>query len=559
MKNIPSEVLSIEDFNSKFPEFEAILSEKLPSQMALEANIMIFPLVSFKGDERKERIWKREIKDNKGQVETFQELKFLAPGNLKLANGIIDRKLQILSFHLWQKYGSQENGMFWFTLRGLAEYLHLAPNGKNLKKIKEALGRLRMTSIVSTNAITKKADNGELITKSSEGYINFFSQLQFIFTGSGGTNDPETSKNLSYAQIHKFFINNFMRQYCGKIDLSLTLKLKQPASLGLYLMLCSRQVNEQGEILLSLPHLIDDIPLDPNKSKVAEYDRILDQSITELMKYGVIESCSKKERQKGAFIGEKKLDRIYFLFKISREVREIQLSLFPDSPKYDDSFEFDPVLSQVISLTGLDKETATKIMSSPEFEMSDVTQAFEVTAYNAIHGNKEIKNPELYIKSLARKKASLDPVQKKSLEKSLKKIDPRNPKQIPAKSYRPIPRVKEELIEYLINLGMWSNEAKNICRNQDIEKIALQINGWLIKHEGEDLKEHVKELASACKSPTGYESFNRTPIPESEFHEEGEFFIQGYSEHVKFKLRYDAEEFCKKNNIEFSKIYSSKI
>ena len=83
MKNIPSEVLSIKDFNQKFAEFEAVISEKLPSQMALEANIMIFPLVSFKGDDRKERIWKREIKDNKGQIETFQELKFLAPVNQK--------------------------------------------------------------------------------------------------------------------------------------------------------------------------------------------------------------------------------------------------------------------------------------------------------------------------------------------------------------------------------------------------------------------------------------------------------------------------------------------
>lgn len=559
MKNIPSEVLSIKDFNQKFAEFEAVISEKLPSQMALEANIMIFPLVSFKGDDRKERIWKREIKDNKGQVETFQELKFLAPGNQKLTNGIIDRKLQILSFHLWQKYGSQENGVFWFTLRGLAEFLHLAPNGKNLRKIKEALGRLRLTSIVSTNAITKKTENNELVTKTAEGYLNFFSQLQFIFTSTGDSNDPETSKNLSYAQIHTFFINNFMRQYCGKIDLNLTLKLKQPASLGLYLMLCSRQVNETGEILLSLPHLIDDIPLDPSKTKVAEYDRILNQSITELMKHGVIESCSKKERQKGTFIGEKKLDRIYFLFKISREVREIQLSLFPDIPKYDDSHEFDPVLTQMIALSGLDKETATKIMNSPEFEMSDVTQALEITAYNKIHGNKEIKNPELYLKSLARKKASLDPTQKKTLEKSLQKVDPRQPKQVPTKSTRPIPRLKEELIEYLVNLGMWSNEAKSICRNQDLDKILLQINGWLVKHEGESLMEHVKELASACKSPTGYETFNRTPIPESEVHEEGEYFIEGYSEHLKFKLRYDAEEFCNKHHISLTKIMSAKV
>lgn len=559
MKNIPSEVLSIKEFNQKFPEFEAILSEKLPSQMALEANIMIFPLVSFKGDGRKERIWKREIKDHNGQIEKFQELKFLAPGNQKLANGIIDRKLQILSFHLWQKYGSQENGIFWFTLRGLAEYLHLAPNGKNLKKIKEALGRLQMTSIVSTNAITTISDNGEPITKSSEGYINFFSQLQFIFTSTGGSNATETSKNLSYAQIHKFFINNFMRQYCGKIDLSLTLKLKQPASLGLYLMLCSRPVNEQGEILLSLPHLIDDIPLDPNKKKVAEYDRILDQSIQELLKHRVIENCFKQERQKGAIIGEKKIDRIYFLFKISREVREIQLSLFPDTPKYDDSFEFDPGVSQMIALLGLDKETAMKIMKSPEFELSDVTSALEVTTYNSIHGNKAIKNTEVYLKALARKKASLDPVQKKSLEKSLKNFDPRNPKQISEKSYRPIPREKDELAEYFINLGMWANEAKNICKNQEIEKILLQVNGWLIKHEGEDLKDHIKELASACKSPTGYETFNRTPIPESEFHEEGEFFIEGYSEHYKFRARYEAEEFCKKHNIAFTKIYIKKI
>ena len=248
----------------------------------------------------------------------------------------------------------------------------------------------------------------------------------------------------------------------------------------------------------------------------------------------------------------------YFLFKISREVREIQLSLFPDTPKYDDSHEFDPVLTQMIALSGLDKETATKIMNSPEFEMSDVTQALEITAYNTIHGHKEIKNPELYLKSLARKKASLDPAQKKALEKSLKKVDPSKPEQVPVKSLRPIPRIKEELIEYLVTLGMWSNEAKNICRNQEVDKIVLQINGWLIKHEGEDLKEHIKELASACKSPAGYESFNRTPIPESEFHEEGDFLIEGYSEHVKFKLRYDAEEFCKKHHIDLSKIYLHK-
>ena len=349
-----------------------------------------------------------------------------------------------------------------------------------------------------------------------------------------------------------------MRQYCGKIDLNLTLKLKQPASLGLYLMLCSRQVNETGEILLSLPNLIDDIPLDPNKTKVAEYDRILDQSISELMKYGVIEKCSKKERQKGTFIGEKKLDRIYFLFKISSEVREIQLSLFPETPKYDESFEFDPVLTQMIALSGLDKETASKIMNSPEFEMSDLTQALEVTAYNTIHGHKAIKNPEVYLKALARKKASLDPIQKKSLEKSLTKYDVRKPDQIPKKSLRPIPRTKDDLIEYLINLGMWSNEAKNICQHQEVDKIVLQINGWLIKHDGEELKNHVKELASACKSIAGYETFNRTAIPESEFQAEGNFLIEGYSEHVTFKLRMDAEEFCKKHHIDLSKIYLHK-
>ena len=87
MKNFPAEILSTKDFNLKFAEFEAVTREKLPSQMALEANVMIFPLVSFKGDDRRERIWRREIKDNKGQIETFQELKFLAPGNLRLANG----------------------------------------------------------------------------------------------------------------------------------------------------------------------------------------------------------------------------------------------------------------------------------------------------------------------------------------------------------------------------------------------------------------------------------------------------------------------------------------
>lgn len=558
MKNFPSEILSTKDFNRKFAEFEAVTSEKLPSQMALEANVMIFPLVSFKGDDRRERIWRREIKDNKGQIETFQELKFLAPGNLRLANGIVDRKLQILAFHLWQKYGSQENGTFWFTLRGLAEFLHLAPNGKNLKIIKEALGRLQMTNIVSTNAIKRKTEDGEFVTKTAEGYITFFSNLQFIFSSSSSGEDQESSKNLSFAQIHKFFINNFMRQYCGKIDLNLTLKLKHPASLGLYLLLCSRQVNESGEILLSLPNLIDDIPLDPQKTKVAEYDRILDQSIQELLKYHVIESCSKKERQKSALIGEKKLDRIYFLFKISREVREIQLSLFPDTPKYDDSFEFDPVLTQMIALSGLDKETATKIMNSPEFEMTDVTQAIEITAYNKIHGNKDIKNPEVYVKSLARKKASLDSVQKQSLEKSLKKYDTKKPLEIPAKTLRPIPRGKEELIEYLINLGMWGNEAKNICRNQDVEKIILQINGWLIKHSGDDLKEHVKELASACKSPTGYESFNRTPIPELEFQEEGFYFIEGFSEHINFKQKIDAEDYCRKHNVPPGKIYFTK-
>ncbi|PCJ59736.1 MAG: hypothetical protein COA79_10040 [Planctomycetota bacterium] len=555
MKNIPTELLSDSEFKKRFENFDVQTSDQIPTQMSLEANIIQFPLVSFKGDSRKERIWKREICDENGNIETTQELKFLAPGDMKLANGIIDRKLQILSFHLWQKYGSQESGTFWFTLRGLAEFLQIAPNGKNLKRIKEAMGRLQMTSIISTNAMTKKTDSGELVTKSAEGYLNFFSNLQFISTNTGQTNDIENSKNLSFAQIHKFFINNFMREYSGKIDLNLTLKLKQPASIGLYFLLCSQSVNEDSEIFVSLNSLIENIPLDPNKNKVADYDRILGSTFSELIKYGVIENIEKKERKKSAIKRERKIDRVYYLIKISKEVREIQLSMFPETPAYDESFEIDPLLSQMISLSGLNEETAKKIMNSKEFNLSSFEDAIDVMVYNQVVLKKDISLHENYLNKLVDKKATLKKDQKVWLSKNLENKESKNTVLQKSISLRPIPSEKDDLIIYLTGLGMWDNKAKNICNNQPIDKIVLQINGWLIKHKDDDLKSNIRELVSACESEEGYETFNSTAVPDFSGNELWQ--IKGYNKQLVFKQHKEAEKFCEDNNISPLKIYQS--
>ncbi len=556
MSDIQTEILTPEEFQKAYHHVQVADQKNLPTQMGIEANIMRFPLVSFKGDTRKVRVWKKEVIDSDGQVETFQELKFFAPGNMELANGLIDRKIQILSFHLWRKFGSQENGIFWFTLRGIAEFLHIAPNGKNLKKIKEAICRLRSTLIVSTNAITKKTDEG-VTKKSSEGYLSFFSKLQFIFS-SNSHDEDEHAKNLSFAQIDPFFINNFMRQYCGTIDLPLTLKLKQPASLGLYLMLCSHHVSENNEFLFSLKTLIDDIPLDPTKSKVVEYDRLLNQSFKELISHGVLEKASKKEKLKGTLKGERKIERIFYLLRISTVVKDLQLSLFPETPKYDDSFQIDPILSQMISLSGLDIETAKKIISSKEFEMDAFQDALEVTIHNSMHSKKDIKNPESYIKTLLQRGASLSENDKKKLQNTLlKSPEATSEQELFEESLRPIPNTPEELVEYLIHLGMWQNEAKNICKNQPVEKIRRQINGWLIKHENENLADNIKELASACKSEKGYESFNNTPYPQSEA-KEAPYQIKGYHKSIWFRSLQEAKAFCAQNNVDPNNIYQEK-
>jgi hypothetical protein len=294
-----------------FPEYSTLVSA--------ERNLEEYPLFELKARQRgsKARLFERVIK-GEGGVSLRQTWKVIPSGEYGMP-GPVDQDVYLAVLQLLEKRGGMpEDGELAFSLYELRKVLGWSDDsGGAYREIKDALVRIQLTGVQSSNAFYSAADE-QLIADSFNVWSVHFAQRKK--RGQANSSGARTTQDRHVLRFHPVFIRNYEAQYLKGLDADFFFSLKMPLSKRLY-----RLIDLQRADGLSwrsdLFAVRDQIPLDyPYPSQIK---RALGKAHAELEEKGFLSGVEYEEHEGTTSL----LYRISHLF--ARRQKALELSGTP--------------------------------------------------------------------------------------------------------------------------------------------------------------------------------------------------------------------------------------
>ncbi len=294
-----------------FPEYSTLVSA--------ERNLEEYPLFELKARQRgsKARLFERVI-EGEGGVSLRQTWKVIPSGEYGMP-GPVDQDVYLAVLQLLEKRGGMpEDGELAFSLYELRKVLGWSDDsGGAYREIKDALVRIQLTGVQSSNAFYSAADE-QLIADSFNVWSVHFAQRKK--RGQANSSGARTTQDRHVLRFHPVFIRNYEAQYLKGLDADFFFSLKMPLSKRLY-----RLIDLQRADGLSwrsdLFAVRDQIPLDyPYPSQIK---RALGKAHAELEEKGFLSGVEYEEHEGTTSL----LYRISHLF--ARRQKALELSGTP--------------------------------------------------------------------------------------------------------------------------------------------------------------------------------------------------------------------------------------
>lgn len=234
-----------------FPECSTLVSA--------ERNLEEYPLFELKARQRgsKARLFERVI-EGEGGVSLKQTWKVIPSGEYGMP-GPVDQDVYLAVLQLLeQRGGMPEDGELAFSLYELKKVLGWSnDSGGAYREIRDALVRIQLTGVQSSNAFYSAADE-QLIADSFNVWSVHFAQRKK--KGSAGSR-TRTTQDRHVLRFHPVFIRNYEAQYLKGLDVNFFWGLKMPLSKRLYRLI---DLQRAGGLSwrTNLFALRDQVPLD---------------------------------------------------------------------------------------------------------------------------------------------------------------------------------------------------------------------------------------------------------------------------------------------------------
>jgi hypothetical protein len=207
-----------------FPVYSTLVSA--------ERNLEEYPLFELKARQRgsKARLFERVV-EGKGGVSLRQTWKVIPAGEYGMP-GPVDQDVYLAVLQLLeQRGGMPEDGELAFSLYELRKVLGWSDDsGGAYREIRDALVRIQLTGVQSTNAFYSAADE-QLIADSFNVWSVHFAQRKK--KGGAGSRTRNT-KDHHVLRFHPVFIRNYEAQYLKGLDADFFWALRMPLSKRLY-------------------------------------------------------------------------------------------------------------------------------------------------------------------------------------------------------------------------------------------------------------------------------------------------------------------------------------
>jgi hypothetical protein len=270
-----------------FPEYSTLVSA--------ERNLEEYPLFELKARQRgsKARLFERVI-EGEGGVSLRQSWKVIPSGEYGMP-GPLDQDVYLAVLQLLEKRGGMpEDGELAFSLYELRKVLGWSDDsGGAYRQIKDALVRIQLTGVQSTNAFYSAADE-QLIADSFNVWSVHFAQRKK--RGAAASSAHTTTQDRHVLRFHPIFIRNYEAQYLKGLDADFFWSLRMPLSKRLY-----RLIDLQRASGLSwrtdLFAVRDQIPLD--YTYPSQIKRALGKAHAELEEKGFLSGVDYEEHEEG--------------------------------------------------------------------------------------------------------------------------------------------------------------------------------------------------------------------------------------------------------------------
>src|SRR5919107_1766457 len=272
-----------------FPEYSTLVSA--------ERNLEEYPLFELKARQRgsKARLFERVV-DGEGGVSLRQTWMVIPSGEYGMP-GPVDQDVYLAVLQLLeQRGGMPEDGALAFSLYELRKVLGWSDDsGGAYREIRDALVRIQLTGVQSTNAFYSAADE-QLIADSFNVWSVHFAQRKKR-GARGGAVAPGAharTQDRHVLRFHPIFIRNYEAQYLKGLDADFFWGLRMPLSKRLY-----RLIDLQRASGLSwrtdLFAVRDQIPLD--YAYPSQIKRALKKAHAELEEKGFLSGVDYEEHE----------------------------------------------------------------------------------------------------------------------------------------------------------------------------------------------------------------------------------------------------------------------
>jgi plasmid replication initiation protein len=207
-----------------FPGYSTLVSA--------ERNLEEYPLFELKARQRgsKARLFERVVNGEDG-VSLRQTWKVIPSGEYGMP-GPVDQDVYLAVLQLLeQRGGMPQDGELAFSLYELRKVLGWSDDsGGAYREIRDALVRIQLTGVQSSNAFYSAADE-QLIADSFNVWSVHFAQRK---KKGGAGSRPRTTRDRHVLRFHPVFIRNYEAQYLKGLDADFYWGLRMPLSKRLY-------------------------------------------------------------------------------------------------------------------------------------------------------------------------------------------------------------------------------------------------------------------------------------------------------------------------------------
>src|SRR5215212_8813930 len=211
-----------------FPEYSTLVSA--------ERNLEEYPLFELKARQRgsKARLFERVI-EGEGGVSLRQSWKVIPSGEYGMP-GPVDQDVYLAVLELLEKRGGMpEDGELAFSLYELRKVLGWSDDsGGAYQQIKDALVRIQLTGVQSSNAFYSAADEQLIADSFNVWSVHFAQRKKRGDATSGARSGAKTTQDRHVLKFHPIFIRNYEAQYLKGLDADFFWGLKMPLSKRLY-------------------------------------------------------------------------------------------------------------------------------------------------------------------------------------------------------------------------------------------------------------------------------------------------------------------------------------